>query len=59
VLIYRATLIGAKVEITQESYAGKAGFLDLDKIPVYDPNNEERSMSLAVTTHSGGDAGRR
>jgi len=56
--MHRATLIGAKVEITQKSYTGKASFLDLDKIPMYDPNNEERSMSLAVTTQEE-DAGRR
>ncbi len=40
-LTYKATLVGIKVEVTEESYTSQASFLDLDKIPVYDPDDKE------------------
>ncbi len=39
-ITYKATLVGIQVEVTEESYTSKASFLDLDAIPVYDPNDE-------------------
>ena len=37
-------LVGIQVEVHEESYTSKASFLDLDEIPVYDPNNEEQHV---------------
>jgi len=37
---YRATLVGITVEVNEESYTSKASFLDLDEIPVYDPDDK-------------------
>jgi len=34
----KAELVGIKVEVSEESCTSKASFLDLDEIPVYDPN---------------------
>ena len=39
---YKAALVGITVEINEESYTSKASFLDLDDIPVYDPNDKEK-----------------
>jgi putative transposase len=39
-LAYKAQLAGITVEITEESYTSKASLLDLDPLPVYDPNND-------------------
>ncbi len=38
-LTYKAELVGIRVEITEESYTSKASLLDLDPLPVRDPNN--------------------
>jgi putative transposase len=40
-LSYKAALVGIRVLVTEESYTSKASFLDLDSIPVYDPEREE------------------
>jgi putative transposase len=40
-LTYKAKLVGIAVIITEESYTSKASFLDLDKIPKYDPNQKQ------------------
>lgn len=37
-LTYKAELVGIIVKITEESYTSKASFLDLDPLPVYNPN---------------------
>jgi len=37
----RAALVGVAVEVHGESYTSQASFLDLDEIPVYDPDNKE------------------
>ncbi len=52
-IAYKATLVGIQVEVTEESYTSKASFLDLDDIPVYDPNDE------TVHSFSGKRIGRR
>nr|WP_274532114.1 transposase [Ktedonobacter racemifer] len=46
-LIYKARLVGISVIITEESYTSKASLLDLDPLPVHDPNNnnEEHTFS--------------
>jgi putative transposase len=36
-LTYKATLLGIRVILTEESYTSRASFLDRDEIPVYDP----------------------
>ncbi|MBV9689832.1 MAG: transposase [Ktedonobacteraceae bacterium] len=38
-LTYKAELVGITVKITEESYTSKASLLDLDSLPVRDPNN--------------------
>jgi putative transposase len=40
-LTYKATLVGIRVEVTEESYTSQASFVDLDPIPTYRPNDEE------------------
>jgi putative transposase len=41
---YKAALVGIRVEITEESYTSQASFLDLDEIPVYDPDDKEEHV---------------
>jgi putative transposase len=41
-LTYKAELVGIRVEVTEESYTSKASLLDLDPLPVRDPNNDTR-----------------
>jgi putative transposase len=41
-LTYKAELVGITVKITEESYTSKASFLDLDSLPVRDPNNDTK-----------------
>jgi putative transposase len=41
-LSYKARLVGIIVEVKEESYTSKASFLDLDPIPVYDPEKQEK-----------------
>src|SRR5215469_8278142 len=53
VLTYKASLVGIKVEVQEESYTSKASFLDLDPIPTYKPNDE------SAYTFSGKRIGRR
>src|SRR6266566_2047408 len=43
-LSYKAALVGIQVEVREESYTSKASFLDLDPIPDYKPNAEERHV---------------
>lgn len=40
ILSYKATLVGIRVLLTEESYTSKASFLDRDPIPDYDPARE-------------------
>jgi putative transposase len=41
-LTYKAELVGIAVKITEESYTSKASLLDLDPLPVHDPNSETK-----------------
>jgi putative transposase len=41
-LKYKATLVGIRVIVTEESYTSKASFLDQDEMPVYDPKRKEK-----------------
>ncbi len=41
-LTYKAELVGIQVILTEESYTSRASFLDLDPLPVYDPEREEK-----------------
>jgi putative transposase len=41
-LTYKAALVGIQVEIQEESYTSQASFLDLDPIPDYSPDDEQR-----------------
>ena len=41
-ITYKATLVGIHVEVREESYTSKASFLDLDPIPDYKPDDEEK-----------------
>lgn len=40
-LTYKAGLVGILVTVTEESYTSKASFLDLDEMPVYNPQRVE------------------
>jgi len=39
-LTYKASLVGIRVEVQEESYTSKASFVDLDSIPTYKRNDE-------------------
>jgi len=41
-LTYKAKLVGIQVRVQEESYTSKASFLDLDPIPVYGEEGEEK-----------------
>src|SRR2546421_4710410 len=43
-LTYKAALVGIQVEVQEESYTSKAGFVDLDPIPTYSPDDEEEHI---------------
>jgi putative transposase len=43
-LTYKAALVGIQVEVREESYTSQASFLDLDPIPDYKPNDEEKHI---------------
>jgi putative transposase len=43
-LTYKAALVGIQVEVTEESYTSKASFLDLDSLPTYKSNDEEKHI---------------
>jgi putative transposase len=43
-LTYKAKLAGIAVIVQEESYTSKASFLDLDPLPVYDPNDQEKQV---------------
>src|SRR6266700_3527383 len=46
-LTYKAELVGLRVEVTEESYTSKASLLDLDPLPVRDPNNEGEKYTFS------------
>src|SRR6202035_2077172 len=41
-LTYKAQLVGIEVRVREESYTSKASFLDLDKIPTFNPQRTEK-----------------
>lgn len=41
-LRYKAELVGIRVIITEESYTSKASFVDLDELPIYDPERTDK-----------------
>jgi putative transposase len=41
-LSYKAALVGIAVIITEESYTSQASFLDLDPLPVYNPEQKQK-----------------
>ncbi len=43
-LEYKATLVGMRVIVREESYTSKASFLDRDALPTYDPNRTEKPV---------------
>jgi len=43
-LTYKARLVGIKVILQEESYTSKASFLDLDPMPVYGEEGEEKPV---------------
>ncbi len=43
-LTYKAKLVGIEVLVQEESYTSKAGFLDLDPMPVYGEKREEKTV---------------
>src|SRR5258708_4549668 len=43
-LTYKAALVGIQIEVREESYTSQASFLDLDPIPTYTPNAEEKHV---------------
>jgi putative transposase len=47
VLQYKAELVGIRVVVTEESYTSKASLLDLDPLPVRDPNNGNEKYTFS------------
>src|SRR5262249_4048110 len=43
-LTYKAHLVGIAMKVQEESYPSKASFLDLDPLPVYDPEREDQPV---------------
>jgi putative transposase len=43
-LTYKARLVGIEVQVLEESYTSKASFLDLDPIPAYGEESEEKPI---------------
>ncbi len=46
-LTYKAQLVGIRVEVTEESYTSRASLLDLDPLPVRDPNNDDEKHTFS------------
>ena len=46
-LVYKAELVGITVQVTEESYTSKASLLDLDPLPVRDPNNGDEKHKFS------------
>lgn len=46
-LTYKAELVGITVKVTEESYTSKASLLDLDPLPVRDPNNGDEKHTFS------------
>jgi putative transposase len=46
-LAYKAELVGIRVKVTEESYTSKASLLDLDPLPMRDPNNDDEKHAFS------------
>jgi putative transposase len=46
-LTYKAELVGITVNVTEESYTSKASLLDLDPLPVRDPNKRKEKYHFS------------
>jgi len=46
-LTYKAELVGITVKVTEESYTSKASLLDLDPLPVRDPNKGKEQHTFS------------
>jgi transposase len=46
-LTYKAELVGITVKVTEESYTSKASLLDLDPLPVRDPNKGKEQYTFS------------
>jgi putative transposase len=46
-LAYKAELVGIRVAVTEESYTSRASLLDLDPLPVRDPNNGDEKHQFS------------
>ncbi|MBV9689183.1 MAG: transposase, partial [Ktedonobacteraceae bacterium] len=46
-LTYKAELVGITVKVTEESYTSKASLLDLDPLPVRDPNKSNEKYTFS------------
>ncbi len=46
-LTYKADLVGIIVQVTEESYTSKASLLDLDPLPVRDPNKSDEKRTFS------------
>jgi putative transposase len=46
-LTYKAELVGIRVQVTEESYTSKASLLDLDPLPMHDPNNGDEKHTFS------------
>src|SRR5258708_14836374 len=46
-LTYKAELVGITVKVTEESYTSKASLLDLDPLPVRDPNDGDEKHTFS------------
>jgi putative transposase len=46
-LTYKAELVGITVKVTEESYTSKASLLDLDPLPVRDPNKSGEKYTFS------------
>jgi len=44
---YKAELVGITVKVMEESYTSKASLLDLDPLPVRDPNNSDEKHTFS------------
>ena len=52
-LTYKAKLVGIRVIVTEESYTSKASFLDLDDLPIYDPDLDREQQTEGKPRFSG------
>jgi IS605 OrfB family transposase len=52
-LTYKAELVAIRVIVTEEGYTSKASFLDLDDLPIYDPDFDPKQQTEGKPRFSG------